>query len=92
MLMLLQTCGDDNDSCLCGNDTATVIQACEQCMFSELIAENQRMPDPRAGSTPGLAGNFFFFHLMIPFEIPLQLMQPLVWPRSILQFPVPWSL
>jgi len=50
----IQTCGDTNDSCLCGNATISAIVTCEQCMFTELINKNQPMPDPRAGSSPAL--------------------------------------
>jgi hypothetical protein len=52
----LQSCGDTDDACLCSNLTVTAIQDCEQCMFSAVIARNIPMPDPRAGSKPGLTG------------------------------------
>jgi len=48
----IQTCGDTNDSCLCNNATISALVTCEQCMFTQLINTNQKMPDPRAGSTP----------------------------------------
>jgi len=48
-------CGDTNDACLCSTATVSSIVACEQCMFSDLIARNAPIPDPRVGSTPLLA-------------------------------------
>jgi len=50
----IRACNDD-DACLCRNNTVTAITACQQCYFSTIIQENRRMPDPRAGSTPALA-------------------------------------
>ncbi|KAL0952304.1 hypothetical protein HGRIS_006592 [Hohenbuehelia grisea] len=51
----LRACNDDA-SCLCGPNTVSPLQACEQCMFTELIRTNKPLPDFRAGSTPVLAG------------------------------------
>lgn len=50
----IQACEED-DNCLCGNETAVAIRDCQQCMYSELIKKNEKMPDPRAGSTPVLS-------------------------------------
>lgn len=50
----IQACGED-DNCLCQNETAVAIRDCQQCMYSELIQKNEKMPDPRAGSTPVLS-------------------------------------
>ena len=47
----IEACGT-NDSCLCSNDTAALLLTCQQCMFTGLIAANQKMPDIRAGSQP----------------------------------------
>jgi len=49
----IQACGED-DSCLCEIETAVTILDCQQCMYTELIKKNEKMPDPRAGSTPVL--------------------------------------
>lgn len=49
----IQACGED-DSCLCKNETAVAIRDCQQCMYAQLIKKNEKMPDPRAGSTPVL--------------------------------------
>jgi len=51
----IQACGDTNDACLCSAVTVSALVTCEQCMFTDLINKNQKMPDPRAGSTPALA-------------------------------------
>jgi len=51
----IQSCGDTNDSCLCSNGTISTVVTCEQCMFTELINKNAKMPDPRAGSALALA-------------------------------------
>jgi len=51
----IQGCGDTDDACLCSNATVTAIVVCEQCMLTELINTNKKMPDPRAGSNPALA-------------------------------------
>ncbi|KAH9981998.1 hypothetical protein BJV74DRAFT_980939 [Russula compacta] len=50
----IQGCNDD-DACLCSNNTVTAITACQQCYFTTIIQKNLQMPDPRAGSTPALA-------------------------------------
>jgi len=50
----IQACGED-DGCLCKNETAVAIRDCQQCMYVQLIEENEKMPDPRAGSTPVLS-------------------------------------
>jgi len=50
----IQACGED-DNCLCENETAVAIRDCQQCMYTELIEKNEKMPDPRAGSTPVLS-------------------------------------
>ncbi|KAF9000180.1 hypothetical protein BDZ89DRAFT_1147390 [Hymenopellis radicata] len=42
----------DVGSCLCSDNTATWLLNCQQCMFTQLIASNQPMPDVRAGSQP----------------------------------------
>ena len=60
-----QTCGDTNDACLCSNGTVSALVTCEQCMLTELINKNEPMPDPRAGSTPALAGETIFLHPVI---------------------------
>lgn len=49
----IQSCGED-DNCLCKNETAVAIRNCQQCMYTQLIKKNEKMPDPRAGSTPVL--------------------------------------
>jgi len=49
----IQACGED-DNCLCEKETAVAIRDCQQCMYIELIKKNEKMPDPRAGSTPVL--------------------------------------
>ncbi|CCM03224.1 uncharacterized protein FIBRA_05349 [Fibroporia radiculosa] len=49
----IQACGTSN-TCLCDSATVTLITACEQCMFDELIAQNLPMVDPRAGSATAL--------------------------------------
>jgi len=54
-IQAIQACGDTNDACLCSNATVTNIVTCEQCMLTELIKTNKKMPDPRAGSNPALA-------------------------------------
>jgi hypothetical protein len=54
-----EACNGD-DGCLCSNGTVTAIAACQQCYFSTIISENRKMPDPRAGSTPALAGGSAF--------------------------------
>jgi len=51
----IQSCGDTNDACLCSNATISALVTCEQCMFTELINNNQPMPDPRAGSSPAIS-------------------------------------
>jgi len=50
----IQACGED-DNCLCKNETAVAIRDCQQCMYVQLIQTNEKMPDPRAGSTPVLS-------------------------------------
>jgi hypothetical protein len=55
----MEACNGD-DGCLCSNDTVTAITACQQCYFTTIIQGNRRMPDPRAGSTPALAGGSAF--------------------------------
>jgi len=54
-MQVLKDC-DGDDACLCKNATVTAITACQQCYFTTIIQENRQMPDPRAGSTPALAG------------------------------------
>lgn len=54
-MRFLKTCNGD-DGCLCSSNTVTAITACQQCYFTTIIQENRQMPDPRAGSTPALAG------------------------------------
>jgi len=49
----IQACGAD-DNCLCKNETAVAIRDCQQCMYTQLVKKNEKMPDPRAGSTPVL--------------------------------------
>jgi hypothetical protein len=58
LTQLMKACNDD--TCLCGNDTVTAITECQQCYFTTIIQENRQMPDPRAGSTPALAGGSTF--------------------------------
>jgi len=48
----IQTCGDTNDACLCSGTLISSLVSCEQCMFTTLINNNQKMSDPRVGSTP----------------------------------------
>ncbi|KAI8972619.1 hypothetical protein BD414DRAFT_525275 [Trametes punicea] len=50
----IQGCGDDNDSCLCRNDTVSAILNCQECMFTQLIHLNRRPEDPRAGQATAL--------------------------------------
>jgi len=50
---VIQGCRED-DNCLCENETAVAIRDCQQCMYAQLIKKNEKMPDPRAGSTPVL--------------------------------------
>jgi len=45
---------NNNDTCLCLNDTVVPIRNCEQCLFTSLIRRNEKMPDPRVGSSPAL--------------------------------------
>jgi len=49
----IQAC-EEEDNCLCKNETAVAIRDCQQCMYTQLIKKNEKMPDPRAGSTPVL--------------------------------------
>jgi len=49
----IRACGED-DNCLCKNETAVAIRDCQQCMYTQLIKKNEKMPDPRTGSTPVL--------------------------------------
>jgi len=49
----IQAC-NNNDNCLCLNDTVVSIRNCEQCLFTSLIRRNEKMPDPRVGSSPAL--------------------------------------
>jgi len=51
----IQSCDASDDNCLCKNETVVAIRDCQQCMYSELIKKNEKMPDPRAGSTPVLS-------------------------------------
>ena len=60
---VLQACNDD-DACLCSSATVTAITACQQCYFTNIIEENRQMPDPRAGSTPALAGQSTYYFLV----------------------------
>ncbi|KAI0363322.1 hypothetical protein BV20DRAFT_1007549 [Pilatotrama ljubarskyi] len=50
-------CGDTNDACLCSNATTIIpdIVKCEQCQFEQLIHDNRRPQDPRAGQTSAIA-------------------------------------
>ncbi|TFK48339.1 hypothetical protein OE88DRAFT_1664862 [Heliocybe sulcata] len=48
----IAACTDDH--CLCVAPTVTDILACEQCEFTQLIAQNIPMPDPRVGSSTAL--------------------------------------
>jgi len=50
----IANCNDDA-TCLCSSTTADSIVDCENCMFHFLIAQNERMPDFRAGSNPVVA-------------------------------------
>ncbi|KAI0351587.1 hypothetical protein OH77DRAFT_1498391 [Trametes cingulata] len=52
----ITACGDTNDACLCSNQTTIIpaIVACEQCMFEQLIHDNRRPQDPRAGQTSAI--------------------------------------
>lgn len=50
----MQACADDN--CLCNNATVTLITACQQCMFDDLIHRFKTSTDPRVGSAPALSG------------------------------------
>ncbi|OJT01576.1 hypothetical protein TRAPUB_7972 [Trametes pubescens] len=47
-------CGTD-DGCLCNNATVLSIVACEECMFTQLVNDNRRPSDPRAGQTSAIA-------------------------------------
>ncbi|KAF9784737.1 hypothetical protein BJ322DRAFT_1066021 [Thelephora terrestris] len=51
----IQSCDVSDDNCLCKNETVVAVRDCQQCMYSELIKKNEKMPDPRAGSTPVLS-------------------------------------
>lgn len=51
-----QACGDSNDKCLCTNTIGSQLQQCEQCLFTQLIDMNMKMPDPRVGSTAAMTG------------------------------------
>ncbi|KAF8895000.1 hypothetical protein CPB84DRAFT_1816015 [Gymnopilus junonius] len=50
----IANCNDDA-TCLCSSATADSIVNCENCMLHFLIAQNERMPDFRAGSNPVVA-------------------------------------
>jgi len=50
----IQNCGDNDNTCLCSNDTVAAITACQQCWFTDLIHQNRESSDPRAGSTAAL--------------------------------------
>ncbi|KAI0063305.1 hypothetical protein BV25DRAFT_1915228 [Artomyces pyxidatus] len=50
----IQACNDD-DACLCDTATVAAVVACQQCMFTDIIHDNRKMPDPRAGSAPALS-------------------------------------
>ncbi|KAJ7224509.1 hypothetical protein GGX14DRAFT_426021 [Mycena pura] len=51
----LSQCKPDDTACFCANSTATLLQACEECLFQKLVAANARA-DQRAGSNQVLAG------------------------------------
>ncbi|KAI0270757.1 hypothetical protein BC834DRAFT_863099 [Gloeopeniophorella convolvens] len=50
----IQNCAADK-KCLCSDDTVTDVTKCQQCYFNNIIQDNRRVSDPRAGSTPALA-------------------------------------
>ncbi|KAM5530852.1 hypothetical protein V8D89_015496 [Ganoderma adspersum] len=50
---VVDACNGDN-ACLCNGTTTTPIVACEQCMFTQLIAQNRRPTDDLAGQTSSL--------------------------------------
>ncbi|KAI0309897.1 hypothetical protein OF83DRAFT_1179104 [Amylostereum chailletii] len=49
----IAACNED-DNCFCDADTVGKVVMCQQCYFTHIIADNRKMPDPRAGSTPAL--------------------------------------
>ncbi|KIK54596.1 hypothetical protein GYMLUDRAFT_264499 [Collybiopsis luxurians FD-317 M1] len=51
----LAACNNDA-GCLCAGPLVAQLLNCEQCMFQSLINANAPLPDPKAGSTPMLAG------------------------------------
>jgi len=50
----IQSCGA-SDTCLCNATTVAAVRTCQQCYFTNIIAENRKMPNVLAGSTPALA-------------------------------------
>ena len=40
----------ENTTCVCADTVVTQLVACEQCMFNDLVKQNERAPDPRVGS------------------------------------------
>jgi len=48
------SCGS-NDACICTNDTANNLLQCEQCLFTAVIDQNIKVPNPLIGSQPALS-------------------------------------
>ena len=51
-----QACADTDTSCLCTANIFNGLQACDQCMFENLVAMNMKAPDVRVASNPAMSG------------------------------------
>ena len=56
----LQACTDTDDACLCTPALGAQLQACEQCMYEQVLLRNIKVPDIRVGSNAVMSGKISF--------------------------------